>query len=354
MSITVSAVLTPPAIPQSDYSIVQRPSLGGEKRVYLSNKPARKLGQLRVVADAGGVATVAISTAGTGYAAGDILNILGGGGKGAQIQVLTVSSGAVATVAVVKTGSGYTGAGSGFTATTATGSGTGFVPGAVTTGQVLEYKFNSLPSSSTPGPIVAVVKTELRAPTDAVITYAGINGTFTSADWAANKRSDFPAGKGVELTGTFTMPLNASIPTVTNATRGSKFVLYELPAYADFDEAGTTNSKRIKWPVRGSKAIADQLETGNWIVPGKTEIGTLEMTGLSQGMDDGFQRYAGLKSTVMIVNNHEEKVERERIFCLNFTPNLDENSPDSDNEDQLTLNGMFEVGAVLVAPGTPS
>jgi hypothetical protein len=350
MSTSVSAILTPPQIAQEDYSIVQRPSLGGEMRVYLSNKPARKLGQLTVIAPLGGVQSVTASTPGTGYTEGEVISFSGSGGGSGAVGILHVDgSGIIQSVEITKTGAGYAGT---VTVSPAPGTGSAAVFANAVIGPTLEYKFQSLPSSSTPGPILAVVKTELRADTDATVAYGGIGGTFSSALWAANKRHDFPAGKAVELVGTFTLPSTASIPTIVNAKRGSKVVLYELPTYADFDEAGVTNSKRMKWPVRGSKAIANQLETGEWIVPGKTEIGTLEMTSLSQGIDDGFQRYAGLKSTVMLVNKHEDKVERERIFCLNYTPNLDGNSADGDNEAQLTLNGMYEVGAVLVAPGT--
>jgi hypothetical protein len=421
MSTTVNANLTPPAIPQTDYSTVQRPSLGGEMRVYLSHKACRKLGELRVIAVDGGVTSVSVTAGGTGYTEGRLVAFSGGGGLG-SIGVAHVGSGIITSIEITDTGAGYataptpslgtgatfgtvtlsgtgvstvpvTGGGTGYTdgqsitltggggtgavatanvvagvitnvtvttagtgyttAPTAAVAGSGATFGTVTLGPTLEYNYQNVPSSSTPGPILAIVKTELRANAAAVVGYCGITGTFQSALWAANKRFDFPAGKCVELIGTFTPPYSGSMPSLSNAQRGSKVVLYEMPGYSDFDEAGVTNSKRIKWPVRGSKAIANQLETGAWVVPGKTEIGDLEMTSLSSGIDDGFQRYAGLKNTVMLVNKHEDMVERERIFCLNFTPNLDSNSAEGDSEAQLTLKGMFEVGAVLVAPGTP-
>lgn len=54
-----------------------------------------------------GVATVTLHTAGTGYAANDVLTITQGAAAGATVQVLTVTGGAVATIALLTPGLGY-------------------------------------------------------------------------------------------------------------------------------------------------------------------------------------------------------------------------------------------------------
>jgi hypothetical protein len=48
------------------------------------------------------------SSAGTGFAAGDQLAVIGGGGTGAVLQVATLSGSAIATFSIVSAGSGYT------------------------------------------------------------------------------------------------------------------------------------------------------------------------------------------------------------------------------------------------------
>lgn len=56
----------------------------------------------------GGVVTVTLNAAGTGYTAGDFLTVVQTGSLNCQVQVLTVTSGAVATFAVVEPGAKYT------------------------------------------------------------------------------------------------------------------------------------------------------------------------------------------------------------------------------------------------------
>lgn len=56
---------------------------------------------------AGGITAVTVNAGGYGYAAGDVLNVTGGGGADAQLVVTTVSSGAVTAVTILVGGSGY-------------------------------------------------------------------------------------------------------------------------------------------------------------------------------------------------------------------------------------------------------
>lgn len=80
--------------------------------------------ETQTVNGAGGILTVGITAAGTGYAVGDTMSV-GGAGTGGQIQVVTVSAGAVTAVAVIASGLSYVVA-SGVATTALTGSGTGF------------------------------------------------------------------------------------------------------------------------------------------------------------------------------------------------------------------------------------
>jgi len=340
--------LTPPVIPQIDYPVVQRPALGGEMDVFITSKPSRVLGILTVVDEGGGIASVTISAGGTGFSTGDAVTFTGGGGSGGAGTVVQ-SGGIITSILITNQGSGYTSVPS----VAVAGSGTGETLVAVLTVQDTDYEFINTPNAISTGPILAVVKNELRADAAAVVTYAGISGIFQATQWARIQNSfNFPTGKSVELIGTFTQPLSTDVPTITNAKRGSTVVLLEMPFLADFFHVGCTNSKKIKFPVRGSKAIACQLESSKWTVPGKTEVGTLEVVGLSENPDDGLQRFAGLKSTAMLKTRAESKIETNRTFVTDWTPMLDQDSPEADNEATQTVSGLFSLVAVLVAPGT--
>ncbi len=69
----------------------------------------------------GQISTVAVTAAGSGYALGDVLNVVQGGASGGTVLVLTLSGSGVATVSVLSQGTGYTVA----AATTSGGTGTG-------------------------------------------------------------------------------------------------------------------------------------------------------------------------------------------------------------------------------------
>jgi hypothetical protein len=216
-----------------------------------------------------------------------------------------------------------------------------------------ETTFFQLPST-TPGPILAVVRNEIRGATAAVgVTYCGITATFTPPLYARNQGFDFPACKAIELLGTLTTPDITSVPVVTNAKRGTKIDIIEMPALADFIKVGATNSEKIKMPMSTSKNIANRMDSSYWTTQGKTEIGTLEIEGLDFGVDDGLARFGGVKCQVMLRLNREDLINTRHEFYLDWTPSIDRNNPEQDGEAKVTASGMFSRAALLSADGTP-
>ena len=218
---------------------------------------------------------------------------------------------------------------------------------------VIEYKYVNLPSSATPGPIVAVALESgvLQDSPGGEITFAGLTGTFEPVGWSSNQGFDFPSGRAVELTGTYEEPTISTAPTVTDdMLAGSKFALLELPPLSAFQLAGCTNDRRVKLPARGTKTIPCGLNSAEWTTPGRTTVGELEVTGLNQGADDGLLRYIGLKCQAMLVTQREGRLITQRDFCTDWTPEADVNYPEGDGESTVSLRGMYSRIAVLPAP----
>jgi hypothetical protein len=84
---------------------------------------------------AGGIETVTIGTAGTGYAVGDVINIVSSTGQGGSVTVATVGgTGDVTGLTIDSAGYGYAGTDT----LTATGSGDGAFAGTLTVANVEE------------------------------------------------------------------------------------------------------------------------------------------------------------------------------------------------------------------------
>lgn len=271
---SVSAVLTPAAIAEAEYSTAKTPVLGAEKDVYLTTSASRLLGTAFLTADG-----------------------------------------------------------------------------------VIQYTYVGLPTAGTPGPIVVAATgagiLQLAADT---ITYGGLTGSFTPVAWSSNQTFDFPVGRAVELTGTYSAPTSSSVPSLTlspgaGMLRGSKFQIWELPPLTSFHLAGCTTEKSVKLPVRGTKSIPCGMEGAEWTTPGMSRVGELSATGLNQGFDDGLLRYAGTKCQAMLVTTREQRLIVQRDFCMDWTPEVDNNYPSGDGESTVALRGEFSKIAILLAPG---
>ncbi len=214
----------------------------------------------------------------------------------------------------------------------------------------IDYKYVNVPTNS-PGPILAVAAGSGILQTSATtITYAGLTGSFTPCGYATNQGFNFPIGRAVELTGTYVAPNSSSVPTAASTLlRGSKFTLIEFPLLNTFHLAGCTNNRSIKVPGRMTKSIPCGMEAAEWTTPGRTQIGSLEVTGLNQGIDNGLGRYTGVKCQVMLVTLREGRIITQRDFCTDWTPTVTESDPEGDSESTMSATSEFSKIAMLPA-----
>lgn len=228
----------------------------------------------------------------------------------------------------------------------------------LTADNVIQYSYVNIPTAPTPGPIVAVaLDGGILQDAEATISYGNaggyMTGSFTNVGYTSQQASfDFPVGRGVELSGNYEAPVASSVPVVTSGTlkQGSKFALIELPTLTAFALAGCTNNRAIKVPTRNTKSIPCGMNKAEWTTPGMTQEGSLEVTGLQVGVDDGLSRYRGTKCQAMLVTVREGRLITQRDFCLDWTGEADENYPEGDSEATVVLRGMYSKIVVLPAP----
>jgi len=221
---------------------------------------------------------------------------------------------------------------------------------------VIRYTFVAVPTVGTPGPILAVaLSAGIKQEAADTITFAGLTGSFSPVTWTSNQSFDFPVCRAVELIGNYSAPTSSSVPTLTQAAgdgmlQGSTFALIEMPTYEDFQLAGCTNNRRLTIPARGTKAIPCGMNEAEWTTPGLTKAGSIEITGLNEGIDGGIRRYIGLQCQAMLETLREDRLITQRDFCLDVTPEADEDYPAGESEATITAKGMFSKMAVLPAP----
>lgn len=243
--------------------------------------------------------------------------------------------------------------------------GVAFAPTDLVAGAAFDYQFVLTPSADPPGPILAVaLDGGILQAAAATIGFGGTSGTgvgrlmgsFTNVGYSSHTDFNFPTGRAVELiTGgvqSYVAPVSSSVPVVVDGTikQGTKFALIEMPAYSTFTLAGCTNNRQIQVPSRDTKSIACGLNKAEWTTPGMTQEGSLEVTGLNVGIDDGLSRFRGLKCQAMLVTVREGRIITQRDFCLDWTGKETDSYGEGDAEATVSLTGSFSRMAVLPAP----
>ena len=172
--------------------------------------------------------------------------------------------------------------------------------------------------------------------------------------WSTNKSPRFPSGKAGEASGN-----GLYEATHLWGIRGEVMDQIQIPDFDPTDEpkiwynVGCTTERRLKLPTRMSKAIACQMESSKFVVPGKTEIGELSVTAYNQGHEEGLLRISGLKTTVMLRVFKESVLEVARIFIIDWTPTIERTDPAGEAESTVQATGLFSKFAAISAEGTP-
>lgn len=339
--------LTPNAISAHDYSVVQAPAQGGEKDVYLSAEPSFYLGIILMTAT--GVlkyepinAQYSKPLTGTvEVAAGSLTTVVGTDtafddevavDDWVSIVVGTTVEHRKVSIVTDVTDATHITVSSAFS-------------GAVAAGDTSARVFPQWP-------IVAVVLNDLKADAAAKVTLNGLEGTFTPVSYSSNQSFNFPASRGVEMVGTQSgVILTTSTPTVTNAKRGARVGIVQLPPYSSFRVVGDTTSKDIAVPTKQAKAISRGMDSTRYVKPGKTTEGKLKINARDMGADEGIARFLGVKCVAMLETLSEEQVLRERQLMTSYIPSANQTNPDAEAESGLECDGFFQHMITLPAPG---
>lgn len=110
----------------------------------------------------------------------------------------------------------------------------------------------------------------------------------------------------------------------------------------DFGEIGCTRTIRLKLPSQPNKPIACGLKAAQWMVPGREELGTLDVTMLDFAeVPEDIMMYHNERCVARIETENEEGEIVRRIDCIDFMPVIDIDIPDGDGETIVTASGPF-------------
>jgi len=177
-----------------------------------------------------------------------------------------------------------------------------------------------------------------------------ISGLITVPDWCINKSTNFPCGKAAE----------GQVPANGWGARGEILHQLEIPDYvagaspALWYEIGAVTESRGQLPMRGNKSIPAGMEEAAYTVPGVTKAGSLTVTALDYGHEEGLRKIGGRSATLMLrCYRAGGMIETGRIFILDWVPSPEMNFPTGESEATNSATGTFTLFAAISADGTP-
>ena len=281
----------PAAIAASDIQIAKDPYLGGEFQVFLSDTPSVRLADISLTSSGNGT-----TSANASYTARAGVSVIGVGGSGADLQMVTEErlTSAVACVVTLN------------------------------------------------------VTDDLGATTTAVATFA----PPTRAD---NQGYNFGRGYAVDLqvtTGaTRKIASITGIASVAGGSRGSKFAVYQLPELASYVLVGATTEKKFNTKSRQAVGIDVGMQADAAIKLGKTKKGELTIDSKFGSMCDGLQRFDGARCTALLVGLKDEVLTEQNLVFTGFIPSVELSAPEGDGEAMANAaTGKFADHLFFVAP----
>lgn len=281
------------ALSAADLAIAQKHSIGGEKRLWATSKPAYEIAEIEMAGDGSGVLTK--NSINNDAATGDILNL--DGADGVDLVIAVQRQLKADDDAVVKLG------------VTFDDDSTGFA--------------------------VAV---------------------FTAPNWVSNKSSSFEHGVARDLKTysaytdevtntpvTKTIKAIDSLSSVTNAKRFSGFKVWQLPQLAaDWEYISHVESFD---PVIGTNPgvpIPDRLEGTSEVVRGRSEPSSLDITALHRSVIDGIMRFAGQEVCFRCETWAGDVVLKERQIAVNCVLQVNPTLPDGNEMSKNVARGFMQ------------
>ncbi len=116
-----------------------------------------------------------------------------------------------------------------------------------------------------------------------------------------------------------------------------------LPPLEDaFREVGCTRTIRLKLPSQPNKPIPCGLEPAQWMVPGRKELGNLDVTMLDFAeVPEDIVSYNDERCVGRLETINEENVIVRRLDCIDWRPVIDIDFPEGDGETIVTASGAY-------------
>lgn len=184
------------------------------------------------------------------------------------------------------------------------------------------------------------------------VTMNGV-ATFTPETWQNVASFNFQRGYARDL-----LPATANkkytaitaLTSITGGAGGAAFEIYELPELADYYMIGCTDEIRFNTRASESKGVDCGMETDAFVKAGKSRPGELSISSKLKSFATGLARYAGQKTTAMLVGVKDGLLTGDRLVFTEHRVSNEINLPDGDGVAMETSNGKFVELLMFVAP----
>lgn len=187
-------------------------------------------------------------------------------------------------------------------------------------------------------------------------TAMDITATFTPPTRAANQSFDFPRGIAVDFVPASSGKKVTSITGLANSSpitgggANQSFGVYQLPEQSDYSLILATKDIDFNTRSRVAKGIDAGMESDRWIKRGKTQPGELSIGHKLQSLVEGFMRFDGIKTTIMLVGLKDGQLTGDRIVFTECVMNVKGRLPEGDGEADANVTGKFREVLMFFAP----
>jgi hypothetical protein len=109
-----------------------------------------------------------------------------------------------------------------------------------------------------------------------------------------------------------------------------------------FVEIGCSRDIRLKFPSQPSKPIPCGLVAAQWMVPGREELGNLDVQSLDFAeVPDDILSYNNKRTVARLETVNEEDDIVRRIDCVDWRPVIEMSFPDGDGETTVSATGPY-------------
>ena len=133
---------------------------------------------------------------------------------------------------------------------------------------------------------------------------------------------------------------HSGVPAVTSTPPSGVTALALIGG--SYAPLGCTKTLKNKLPTAKNHPIPCGLDPARWMVPGMKQVGTLDVTTLDfAGEQYDLLQYANQRCVAALVTEDFDGSIQRVVYCVDWMPELDIDSPEGEAEASVTGNGPY-------------